>query len=217
MKEPTPPTTRSAEPILSTNRLAEPILSTNESAAAAAEVEEERGAVGAGAEESEVVAAESDEGDEGQATGTAIAPRPYEPTAEDIANHFDNQHIPFRNWCEDCVRGRATGEKHLQRDKGTIPVISFDYLFITRNGIKLRHELEESDIDAKILVVKESLSKCIFAHWVQEKGDDEKHVARDHLLKDIQWLGYSKLILKSDNESAITCHHPEGGGRPGHG
>ena len=86
------------------------VLATGQSAAAAAEVEEE-GLETAGAE---VISEEKEEEDEGKAVGTAIAPRPYEPTKEEIEQHIDNQHIPYRNWCEECVKGRATGEKHVQ-------------------------------------------------------------------------------------------------------
>ena len=35
------------------------------------------------------------------------------------------------------------------------------------------------------------------------KGSDSDHYAVDVLLDDIKWLGFQRLILKSDNEVAI--------------
>ena len=43
----------------------------------------------------------------------------------------------------------------------------------------------------------------MFAHVVPSKGNDADHGAVDFHLEDMKWLGFQRLILKSDNESAI--------------
>ena len=45
-------------------------------------------------------------------------------------------HIPFRNWCRHCVRGRAVNAPHLskQRIECDIPVISVDYFWMTEGN-----------------------------------------------------------------------------------
>ena len=62
---------------------------------------------------------------------------------------------------------------------------------------------EEDPSGIKVLVVKDSKSKMLFAHVVPAKGIDKKRFAVDMLRDDIVWLGYSRVILKSDNERAI--------------
>ena len=55
----------------------------------------------------------------------------------------------------------------------------------------------------KLLIVKDSLSRAGVAHAVPKKGVDDKRFAVDIIVEDILWLGYAKVILKSDNEPAI--------------
>ena len=40
-------------------------------------------------------------------------------------------HVPYRNWCELCVRGRGTSDAH-KRSSGTreIPVVSIDFAYL---------------------------------------------------------------------------------------
>ena len=84
-------------------------------------------------------------------------------------------------------------------------MFSFDYLFLTKNkDIKRRSEvLEDEEVTVKVLVACDAKSKAVFAHTVEAKGVSEDRYAVDCLVKDVQWLGYSRLSLKSDNEPAI--------------
>ena len=69
--------------------------------------------------------------------------------------------------------------------------------------------MRKKDIDPKlvlkILVVRDMKSKSIFAHAVKCKGSDEDGYAVQCLVDDVKWLGYSKVILKSDNGAAILA------------
>ncbi len=135
-----------------------------------------------------------------------VAPDPGLPTQSEIDDHSAD-HWPYRSWCEFCVKGRATGEPHMPGPISSIPIIAFDYLFITRGKILRRDELSKEDqanIKMKILVVKDTKGKAVFAHTVRQKGVDEEGYAVARITEDVQWLGYTKLILKIDGERAIV-------------
>ena len=92
-------------------------------------------------------------------------------------------------------------------------MFGFDYLH-TSEAARSSHgpatEGEPDDQEAtdesqqvKVLVAKCFETKCVFAHVVPQKGVDPERYAVDRLVKDIQWLGHTKVILRSDNEPAI--------------
>ncbi len=135
------------------------------------------------------------------------SPDPGAPTQSEIDEH-NVDHIPYRCWCEECVRGRGTGEQHRLCGAGSvIPIVAFDYLFIVERGVVRREELQDGEAERallKILVVKDLRSKAVFAHAVPQKGVDADGYAVLRLIEDIRWLGYTKVILKADNERAIV-------------
>ena len=56
----------------------------------------------------------------------------------------------------------------------------------------------------KCVIVRDSMTKVIFAHVVPRKGLDEHlHVVK-LVCADIEWMGHVKMILKCDNEAAIV-------------
>ena len=85
-------------------------------------------------------------GDEGAAP---LAPMPMEAEADDaeplpamaaptrpseqmIQEHMIT-HLPYRSWCQSCVRGRGKSMRHCRvedKDQNQIPVISADYAFL---------------------------------------------------------------------------------------
>ena len=137
-----------------------------------------------------------------------VAPDPGMPTQSEIDEH-NATHYPFRSWCEYCVKARGEGEQHRGTDKSAtsqVPVIAFDYLFITNGRVLRRHEMSEEDkerVKMTILVVKDTKSRALFAHAVRRKGADDEGYAVSRLVEDVKWLGYTKVILKSDCERAI--------------
>ena len=140
-------------------------------------------------------------------------PSPYMPTQSERDDH-DLTHALYRSWCEHCVQGRGVemghhlGDDHSERG---VAVVGFDYMFLTQKNLYSRSEWAscvEKDIDPslvlKILVVRDMRSKSLFAHAVEAKGSDEAGYAVQCLVDDVAWLGYSRVILKSDNEPAIV-------------
>ena len=148
-----------------------------------------------------------DDEDEEECAPVRKMPDPGAPTAEEVESHRTT-HLPYRSWCEDCVQGRGTGEQHRSGPAGRVPVIACDYLIVTRRGVFQREEIaagDQGDILMKILVVKDASSKFIGAHLVPQKGLGEDRYAAENIRRDILWLGYSRIILKSDNEPAIVA------------
>ena len=133
-------------------------------------------------------------------------PSPQEPTQSQAEDHRASGHIPFRSWCSECVRARGTGEKHRKRkDRRNICVFSFDYLHLDEAGnLVTRDDVRGgAKVTLKLLVAKDSLGKAVFAHVVPQKGVDPAHYHVDALIRDVAWLGYTRLSLRSDNEPAI--------------
>ena len=72
-----------------------------------------------------------------------------------------------------------------------------------KGEITSQEQADAEEGHVKILVVRDLLSKAVFGHVVPKKGLDEKGFAVDAIVGDIKWLGYIKVMLKSDNDPAI--------------
>ncbi len=131
-----------------------------------------------------------DLGDEEECAPRRTAPDPGAPTAEEREDHCVD-HLPYRCWCEACVMGRGAGEQHRRGPECRLPVISFDYLLVTRNGIYVKGEVDESNVLLKILAVKDSTSKWVGAHVVSCKGVGGDRYAVERIRADVAWLGYT--------------------------
>ena len=160
-----------------------------------------------GAEDASEEVVEAEE--EGQLVNSL--PTPNMPTQSERDEH-DLTHYPYRSWCKHCVEGRGIEMRHRVGDDHScrgVAIVAFDYMFMTENKVYTREELGgASDVDPgrvlKILVVRDLRSKALFAHAVAAKGADADGYAVDAVVKDVLWLGYSRVILKSDNEPAIV-------------
>ena len=122
-----------------------------------------------------------------------VLPDPGQPTARQVDEHRID-HWPYRSWCKHCVEGRCTGEHHRGvPEERKSPKLCFDYLFFTKNKrMALKRDLlENEEIDMKVIVAKEDVSKAIFAHAVEMKGADEDGYATTRLVEDVHWLGYT--------------------------
>ena len=118
------------------------------------------------------------------------------PSKREVEEHMIT-HIPFRDWCPHCVRGKCKSTPHRKRQEGgeeEVPVVSVDYMF-------MESEDREAEKGMPILVSRDRKSKWINAAVVTQKGNCAYAVKR--LSEDIGALGYNKIILKSDQEPAI--------------
>ena len=58
---------------------------------------------------------------------------PSDSTPSEVEEHRLMGHVVYRSWCPSCVRGRGRDDRHgeVRRDDSEIPIISFDYCFLS--------------------------------------------------------------------------------------
>ncbi|CAE7627361.1 unnamed protein product [Symbiodinium sp. CCMP2592] len=132
--------------------------------------------------------------DEGQSAQPLA--RPDRPTPEMIAAH-EVSHVPHRSWCRACVAGRGRAYQHkASGQESTVPVISMDYLYFN----------ERTDgAGLPTIVLRDRHSKAIFSHLLPCKGTTGSTHPERAILKDLEFLGYKKLVLKNDQEASIKA------------
>ena len=121
------------------------------------------------------------------------------PPQNEIDEH-ERTHIPFRSWCKHCVFGKAKNDPHRTRDSvdHQVPCISIDYMYMLEGEDRESSELES----LPIVVMKDRMSKAVFAFVVPKKGECEYAALR--AARDLnKVLGYKKFIFKGDQESAL--------------
>ena len=132
---------------------------------------------------------------------------PYTPSASQVAEHRVD-HCPCRDWCEECREafGREAPHSSVEHQAQWVPVISCDYLFLSARGVFLRNKWEpmEGKSFLKTPVITDSRGHCRFANAVASKGTDEAGYAVECFATDVAWLGWSRVIVRSDNEPALA-------------
>ena len=106
-------------------------------------------------------------------------------------------HMPYRSWCEYCVRGRGKESPHLSRyEQGNdIPVVQMDYAFL--------HETSDKEAKVTFLTMVDNSSGQMVAMAVQKKG----HVkfVESFLLKSLESFGVTgEMVLQTDEETGPT-------------
>ena len=155
---------------------------------------------------------ESLKDDEGQAPRVLTSPN--QPSKEERRRH-NCTHIPFRAWCDHCVRGR--GRNRAARNvcgsynaaKGFVAKVHMDYAFFSVNAAGEECEEDEpgSRVVLKVLVLKETLCGSIWAYAVQHKGFTMEPWIRDQLIFDFDTIGLSKdqrIAMKNDQEPSLV-------------
>ena len=130
-----------------------------------------------------------------------------QPTGEMVEAH-NVSHIPFRNWCPACVRGRGKSVAHRTvsgKDTDQVPVISVDYGFFGAPG-EGPGQPEVRDADLPVLVAFDRKTKAVWGHPVPAKGLAHPW-ATTSLLADIEKTGYRRIAVKCDQErrSSRSC------------
>ncbi len=100
------------------------------------------------------------------------------------------------------------------------PEIGLDYFYITREGVRRRDEMAKELVgegeDAitqarangevlKCMLVRCMQTKNVSSHVVPQKGDDEDHYCAKLAVADIEWLGHTRIRIKTENERAIVA------------
>ena len=136
--------------------------------------------------------------DEEEAHTVGVQRTPMLPSQSEIDEH-NLTHLPFRDWCPFCIRGRGLSSGHFARktpEESQVPTISIDYCFLGDETTR--------DTDLPVLVVRDRRTKSVWAHPVPAKGIENPFGAKQ-LLKDIESTGYKKVNLKGDQEPSIRA------------
>ena len=94
-----------------------------------------------------------------------IPKSPEAPTKAEIEEHQSRAHIPYRSWCECCVKGRKKNLPHrrVTDSDHEMPTVSLDYGFLRDH---------DTDKTLTCLVCKDHDSKTLFADVCPSKGAD---------------------------------------------
>ena len=109
---------------------------------------------------------------------------PFAPSRQERAEH-NVAHCPFRSWCAHCVAGKGKGKPHFAstpsvKEAASIPLIGVDYAFVNNTNAD-----DEEWAEIKIMAIKDSVSKYVFAIPVPVKGLGESEWAVKRLIKAI--------------------------------
>ena len=153
-----------------------------------------------------------------EAISMKVLPSPSPPSRPETLEH-NLTHWPFRNWCKHCVAGKAKASQH--RHSGAtaaseVPVVSMDYAFMGDKSIEEseeEHVVGDDDYEAnnadetkaKILVARDSRPRVCEAIPVPRKGLDNDDWSLNECLKFLEFLGYTNVVLKSDQEKALSA------------
>ena len=110
--------------------------------------------------------------------------RPASRPSESVVRQHRATHIPFRDWCQECVAGAANGWPHKRGDPGlplAVPEIHADYCF-PKDRVGGDYVV--------VLVTKDRGTKMIHAHVVPCKGRHKYPIGR--LKKNLDMLGHKK-------------------------
>eukprot|EP00959_Pyramimonas_sp_CCMP1952_P455551 9471732-Pyramimonas_sp.AAC.1 len=120
---------------------------------------------------------EDEQGAEAQGAEAQEVPRrrhPRMPSAKEVQEHEDQAHAVFRAWCKACCEGRGLGAQHRREfeldpefGENVVPIVAFDYGFMTQEGADTY----------PILVVRETRFKHTAATCVEAKGVNAYAVA----------------------------------------
>ena len=151
-----------------------------------------------------------------QAIRLRTLPSPTPPSRQEMLEH-NLTHWPFRSWCKHCVAGKAKANRHSPSGglaESEVPVVSFDYMFMgdksneseeddhaNSDEVYDRDNLDEDK--ANILVARDSKSRTCAAIPVPKKGLDSEDWSLKECLRYLEFVGYTSVLIKSDQERAL--------------
>ena len=130
--------------------------------------------------------------------------QPSQPSIEDVKSH-EITHLPFRNWCAHCVKGKCGSAPHAMMKEETqlIPTISVDYAYSKSEEEREDDDAELMSDSMPIMICKDRKSKMISANVVPEKGANKFAIKK--LAQEIVILGYNRIAMKTDDENAVLA------------
>ena len=139
------------------------------------------------------------------ATGPRTLSSPQLPSQEEQDRH-NLTHADFAPWCRYCVMGKGKEDPHKRRSVSAgssadpdIPVIQVDYQFYSREGDQVQGEAKL----ATVCTAVDCSSGWPLSTMVPFKGRTADHYLGLTLVNWINNLGYKKIIIRIDQESAL--------------
>jgi len=121
---------------------------------------------------------------------------PRQPSEEERREHCLT-HLPYRNWCQHCVRGRGREADHkkLKEQSEGLHELHFDYMFMGPEN--------QPGKTLTILVVKERRTKMVMATAVPSKSTGRFVVERVGAFIKELGIDHLDIVAKSDQEPSI--------------
>ena len=127
-----------------------------------------------------VCGAMEDEGEEAQ--GSRGYNKPIRPSDKEVEEH-ERTHLPYRDWCPHCVRGRGRGEQH-RSGSGDQPhevnKVSLDYFYMHEKPVNGSRPAVVTGEGLPAIIIKDKESRAVFAFPVPVKGECEYAVRRGY-------------------------------------
>ena len=108
-------------------------------------------------------------------------------------------HMPYANWCKECIEHRARPDRQERTDgvkRGSIPEVSFDCCYTRPRG----SETKSARAVCWLVAID---SQTGFIHVVPSGSKGQFPLTVQELMKCSQLLGYSAIAYKSDYEPVI--------------
>ena len=121
--------------------------------------------------------------------------RPLMSPSDAERRRHETSHLPFREWCEHCVRGRGRAMPHFSRQRRgaeeSVPVVQLDYTYM--KGVSGPKALSIVDRDTSY-----GTSSVVLA-----KGSSDRYAVAMGV-QFLDHLGHEEVILQSDAEPAAV-------------
>ena len=120
---------------------------------------------------------------------------PREPSKQEKEEH-DKTHVPYRNWCRHCVRGRGKEEDCRKANRvPEKPEVHMDFMFMGE---------EKSEKTLVMLVAKERSTKAVMSCVTPKKSDGEWLAKRVMAFMREFGCEVEPVTMKTDNEPALV-------------
>ena len=126
---------------------------------------------------------------------------PVKPNSEEIRQH-NVSHVPYRSWCQHCVRGKGrtlahkSGSRGLDKARDVRPRVLMDYFYLGRK--------EEPNEALPLLAILDEATQRVFSVSLPQKGLGHQYNAAV-VTKLIKILGHQHSVLKTDTERSLVA------------
>ena len=123
---------------------------------------------------------------------------PQTPSPAEIEQH-NVTHMPYKNWCELCVRFKGRQDQHRDQDHmgTTETVVSLDYGFCT-------HEEQDAEL-LTVLVIHDRHTKSFHAVPTKSKAGQSMSYLVTELVRFVSFLGHREVCFRSDDERPLLA------------